>query len=223
MFAGTGRTKLPLEERFPLEILPCVLTSSPTVGIGMRMPQSTPLVRHARSGSILLAAASIVVLSILLVLSGCVTGTIYDGVQIEGPAPEFERRWQFNSGTPIVVTPAEVNSLTPLLRWRAAAETGTTYDVSIYSAVERIHWTVTQGNEWRAEPGEEVYYRENLSGTEHLVEDPLKPGALYVWSVRTRHDDRVGKWTTFAYSWAGAGAWGVDGRGFIPFKTPNSP
>ena|SRR6476661_81827 len=88
-----------------------------------------------------------------------------------------------------------VDSLHPVLRWQPYWSESVTYDVVIYKQYD-AHL-----------PGEQVYYREGISKTEHEVEDSLKPATKYFWSVRARQQDRVtswAKWHGVAYgeSWS---------------------
>lgn len=81
-----------------------------------------------------------------------------------------------------------VESLHPVLRWEPFSADPVTYDVVIYKQYN-AHL-----------PGEQVYYREGISKTEHEVEDSLKPGSKYFWSVRARRQDQVTQWA----KWHGA-------------------
>jgi hypothetical protein len=84
----------------------------------------------------------------------------------------------------------EPASVTPILRWTAAAAPAgappVTYDLRI----------------WRAEAGQPVelaYQRTGLAGTTHMVEEPLLPSTEYHWSVRARFEGegriRVSEWS----------------------------
>ena len=103
-----------------------------------------------------------------------------------------------------------VDSLQPVLRWHPIASEGVTnYDIVLYKQYDN------------AIPGEQVYYREGISTTEHRVEEQLNPNTKYLWSVRGRKQDIVSPWA----SWHGA-AWLVlasehwSGR-FFGFQTPS--
>ncbi|MCG6862634.1 MAG: fibronectin type III domain-containing protein [Chromatiaceae bacterium] len=74
---------------------------------------------------------------------------------------------------------ATVSSLQPTLQWKAVEGPGVTYDVVIYESDGMTP----------------AYYREGLPGTTHTVEEDLKPGTLYRWSVRSRQDGKVAEWT----------------------------
>jgi hypothetical protein len=47
--------------------------------------------------------------------------------------------------------------------------------------------------------GERVYYRENLSKPEHTLESDLIPGKEYIWYIRERHGDNVGRWSSYNF------------------------
>jgi hypothetical protein len=81
-----------------------------------------------------------------------------------------------------IVEPAyqeTVTTLRPTLRWDAVPGKNLTYDVVLYEGEDIAP----------------VYQREGLGGTTHRVEQDLKPGTRYRWSVRTRQGDSVSEWS----------------------------
>lgn len=102
-----------------------------------------------------------------------------------------------------------VDSLRPILRWQPVPLDGVTYDIVIYKQYDT---TLS---------GPQVYYREGISATEHQVEDHLKPGTKYLWSVRMRQQDQVSPWATWhgnAYLVLAAESWS---NRFFGFETPS--
>lgn len=75
-----------------------------------------------------------------------------------------------------------VSDLQPVLKWQAAKDSDVTYDLAL---------SMKGGS---GDSSQREYYREGLTGTSHKVEVPLKPGALYTWTLRTRKDKEVGDW-----------------------------
>ena len=47
--------------------------------------------------------------------------------------------------------------------------------------------------------GKQVYYREAIESNSHRIEQPLQPGTVHVWSVRTRDGSNVGPWSTYDF------------------------
>jgi len=113
-----------------------------------------------------------------------------------------------------------VDSLQPTFKWKASAEPGVSYDFAIFEAVEATTFSVwTMGGEWIK--GKQLYYREGLATTEHAIEEPLRPEAVYYWSVRERKGDAVTEWSTYDYQ---ASAFQNSGLSFsnlsFLFRTP---
>jgi hypothetical protein len=100
--------------------------------------------------------------------------------------------------------PCAVESLSPLMKWSSENPSDNVFDLIIYSAVARaVGESVGFNGESLAVsyvPGIEVYYKEGLTSTEHLVEKQLEPGAVYVWAVRTRQGDKVGLWPKYSFN-----------------------
>jgi hypothetical protein len=101
-----------------------------------------------------------------------------------------------------ILDPAPVDSVQPTFRWRPHGR-WSGYDLVV---ARPIPWTARLPHEIDpstvgAAHGEVtlVYYRENLSATEHRIEIPLEPDTVYIWSVRTRRGfpEVVSGWSTF--------------------------
>jgi hypothetical protein len=111
--------------------------------------------------------------------------------------------------------PTTVESLQPTFRWEPLPESDVTYDFIIYEAV--IEDTVLKP---KRGVGREIYYREGLKETEHKIEEPLKPGAYYYWSVRKRKGQNVSNWSVYDYTFHwGAGYVKAKNQPFI-FRAP---
>ncbi len=111
------------------------------------------------------------------------------------------------------MSPATVDSLLPTLKWQALDSGDATYDLVIYESL-----TTKEG---KKALGREVYYRKGLAGTEHRLEEPLKPDTEYYWSVRVRKGDTVSKWATYDYDlFLGAAYMWAWNKPFI-FRTPS--
>lgn len=83
-----------------------------------------------------------------------------------------------------------LESLQPTLEWKPFVQREATYDLIIYTAIVVADFYTK---------GKEVYYRENISGTRHTVEQSLMPDVVYVWSVRTRLGTNISAWSTYSY------------------------
>jgi len=122
---------------------------------------------------------------IILVLISCVscTKTIYSVVEPIDPEP-------IGAFNEMAVT---VDSLQPTLKWKPLAPHSGTYDVIIYEAEY-------EEGAFRREDvhsGQEVYYRQNITGISHTVEEPLQPETWYLWSVRRRIGEKTSKWASY--------------------------
>jgi len=87
-----------------------------------------------------------------------------------------------------VVPVATVKTLRPAFAW-VAHESGVSYDLIICAGVYDQHglWT----------PGKTVYYCEGIPTPSHVIDHPLQPDTVYVWSVRTRSGNRTSKWAAY--------------------------
>lgn len=99
--------------------------------------------------------------------------------------------------TAFYLPPTTVESLQPSLEWKPSREPSVTYDVIVYAGVKNVPL-------WLA--GKQIYYREGITTTTHVIEEPLSPHTVYVWSVRTRSGAKTSPWSTYS-----------DSGGFIGF------
>lgn len=95
--------------------------------------------------------------------------------------------------------PAVVKSLQPKLQWEPSKQLDATYDLIIYEEDPSKRTLFLFSRENFQNIGETVYYREGLKETEHRVEDPLKPGTRYYWTVRVRHNGAVSEWSRYDF------------------------
>jgi hypothetical protein len=125
----------------------------------------------------------------LVCCSGC-------GVPVVGLAPESPPVESKVFSRLLGFTP--VDSLTPTLRWEAldartldaAGEiTDVTYELRV--------WETSSGYS-----GHLVYVRDNLQQPSHQLEEPLRPGAKYLWTVRAHFTLAGQRWVT---EWGMAG------------------
>ena len=91
------------------------------------------------------------------------------------------------------MTASSISPVKPQFVWTASTEPGVTYDFVIHKA--RVGMTNKSVGPWFTGP--QAYYREALPAPEHVVEEDLLPRTEYVWSVRTRANGNVSKWSTF--------------------------
>jgi hypothetical protein len=103
-----------------------------------------------------------------------------------------------------------VDSLTPVLKWKAAGGTGVRYDVAVWEVV-----TYRVPNSKVNARGRLVAYAENLDAPQYAIVDPLKAKTLYYWSVRLRDGDGVSTWSR-AHALALGLHWGL----WFGFETP---
>lgn len=148
--------------------------------------------------------------AIPLVALGCIScgTTTYSHVEPLSPTPHHN---------PIIegrVERTSVESTQPLLKWKPVLNHRGTYDVIIYKA------DVSQLIKSIVVPEEEVYYRENLSGTIHKVEEPLEEDTAYLWTVRTRNGSTTGDWATYDFDIIRPLAAFHYKRHYFLFKTP---
>ncbi len=140
---------------------------------------------------------------ISFVLIGC---TSFSGVKPLYPKAGDDPNYPF---------PTMVDSLQPTFRWEPLPESNVTYDFIIYECIigDPIFKT-------KRLAGREIYYREGLEDAEHKIEEPLKPGAYYYWSVRKRKGQNVSSWSVYDYTFNwGAGYVKAKNQLFI-FRTP---
>jgi len=89
---------------------------------------------------------------------------------------------------------SEVSSIQPVFKWKPAPDPDTSYDLIIY---ERLN----VGSQSQPIPmvGRVVYYREGIKGTEHMLEEYLRPNSEYYWSLRTRRDGAMSAWSNYDF------------------------
>ena len=138
----------------------------------------------------------------LLILSSC--STTFPSLKPENPRvgdPRF---------------PKTAESIQPTFKWAPSYEPDVKYDLIVYECVETFgKW----GGIFRV-PGKEVYLRKAIGSTEHRIEEPLKPGMKYYWSVRLRKGDTVGPWSRYDYFlFLGVGLVQANNQLFL-FQTP---
>jgi len=95
--------------------------------------------------------------------------------------------------SPVAVQPDYpnlVDSLQPTLEWNPYSGPDVTYDVIIYEGV-RVKRPYALLGETQLVSGKVVYYRQGLKEPQHTIEEPLKPNAEYIWSVRARTGGKV--------------------------------
>ena len=95
--------------------------------------------------------------------------------------------------SPVAVQPDYpnlVDSLQPILEWNPYSGPDVTYDVIIYEGV-RVKRPYALLGETQLVSGKVVYYRQGLKEAQHTIEEPLKPNAEYIWSVRARTGGKV--------------------------------
>lgn len=123
----------------------------------------------------------LITLVILLGSASCMT---FHGIEPINP----------KAGNPSV--PHQVDSLQPILRWKPSPNPGATYDVVIY---EELVVSVAPLNR-QSQAGRVIYLRQNLTTSEHKVEEVLDPNSRYYWSVRERNNGAVSNWSKYDYS-----------------------
>lgn len=137
----------------------------------------------------------------LVVLAGCTSFGNIKPIYPEVGNPNF---------------PKETQSLQPTFRWEAVKSTGATYDLIVYQGIK----TESFWEGVKRSIGEEIYYREGLTQTEHKLEEPLQPGKEYYWTVRVRHGDQTSEWAKYDYTLFLGTAYMKAGNQPFIFKTP---
>jgi hypothetical protein len=85
-------------------------------------------------------------------------------------------------------SPTVVANLTPTFRWEPLTEPDSKYDFAVFEVLES------------GQASEAIYYREGLTTAEHTLQESLKPGTNYYWSVRSRRGATAGEWTTYDHT-----------------------
>ena len=134
----------------------------------------------------------------MLLLSSCAV-QYQQGLRPIYPKPE---------GTRLIDTGiVGVRSLQPTLVWTNEGSVGTKFDLTIRRGVDKpvtglfggpFPGDINYGQKYYV-PGFEVYYRQNIEGFSHQVEQPLARNTRYVWAVRTRDGTNVGEWSSYSF------------------------
>lgn len=95
---------------------------------------------------------------------------------------------------------AVVKSLQPTLQWKPSKELDAAYDLIIYEEDPSKRVAFLSSRENAQSIGKRIYYREELKEAEHKLEEPLKPGTIYYWTVRARHNDEVSDWSHYDFT-----------------------
>ncbi|MCJ7820260.1 MAG: hypothetical protein MUP53_03570 [Bacteroidales bacterium] len=69
--------------------------------------------------------------------------------------------------------------------------------------------------------GEQVYYKEGISGNSDTVKTVLKPKAEYCWSVRVRKGSEVSEWSHYDYTVFLVLSYMKVNDAFFRFRTPD--
>lgn len=124
---------------------------------------------------------AIAALGFLLMLTAC--STTFRALKPENP-PVGDPR-----------LPRTAESIQPTFKWSPSPEPDVRYDLIVYECVETFgNW----GGIYRV-PGKEIYLRKDMQNAEHRIEEALKPGKKYYWSVRIRKGGMVGPWSRYDY------------------------
>ncbi|MDT8421620.1 MAG: hypothetical protein RQ754_14430 [Desulfuromonadales bacterium] len=141
-------------------------------------------------------------LAICLVASGC---TSFSGLKPVYP----------DVGNPNM--PKQIDSLQPTFKWEASAGSDATYDLIVYEGIKiESFWEGVKRS-----VGKEIYYKEGLGITEHMIEKPLEPAREYYWTVRTRHGNNVSDWAKYDYTLFLGTAYLKAGNQPFIFRTPS--
>lgn len=105
----------------------------------------------------------------------------------------------------------EVSSLQPTLKWEASSQPGATYDLNVFEGPEAGS-DILPLPALKRDPAKLVYVREGLLKPEHTVEELLKPGNVYFWSVRLHEEGKISEWSRYNYCLF---------SGFYIYRAPN--
>lgn len=144
--------------------------------------------------------SSLASLTVLFFLSGC--SVSYNGLKPVYPSPPIS----FKRG---------VDSLTPTLAWEAYPGQNVEYELRIFE--EEVSTESTLGLH-RRYPSL-VYSRSEISGTQHKVEEPLKPNHYYMWAIKPTGDEH--EWSSYDYFYFFVIAWGYGENLPYSFRTPS--
>ena len=151
---------------------------------------------------------TVVTCAVLLILSACTT---YSGLKPIYP----------DVGHPHYHV-IQVQDLQPVLKWQASSNPNAMYDLIVY-----------EGPEWSSDflplPWQSdmkitgVYSRTMLKHSEHKIEEPLKPGLIYFWSVRAIENENIGEWSKYSYRLFTVFTYYSETDQLLRFRTPREP
>jgi hypothetical protein len=116
----------------------------------------------------------------------------------------------------------QVQDLEPVLKWQASSNPNAMYDLIVY-----------EGPEWSSDslplPWQQdmkinkVYFRKMLKNQEHKIEEPLKPGLVYFWSIRAIENENIGEWSKYSYRLFTVITYYSETDQLFRFRTPREP
>ncbi len=133
--------------------------------------------------------------------------------------------YMYHSSYPVI------NTLAPELCWKGKSEQGITYQLRVYEPVmpplqfDSTKHSFTPPNynpvplnkDWRWKTEPVVYEVDSLTDTCHQIPPgKLKPGTMYIWSIRINKSDDDNNWSTFLQSDSKAVVYSEDHIG-VPF------
>lgn len=117
----------------------------------------------------------------------------------------------------------EVDTLTPIFRWRPLTIQADHLTETGAARIENITYEIRIWRVIGGEGGKLIYQREKLNRTEHRLEQPLDPDTRYYWSVRANFEvngqSRTTEWTLAGYLLRNEA---VPNDSCPPFKTPDT-
>lgn len=91
--------------------------------------------------------------------------------------------------------PKNIQTLQPTLQWEPSSDLNSSYDIIVYEAIQVQE--LPGGGYVNQEKLRKAYYREGIKDTKHEMEEPLKRGTKYYWTVRVRHGQEVSDWSSY--------------------------
>jgi hypothetical protein len=158
----------------------------------------------------------------LAILSVCLWAVIVSGcgkpavVGLHPDHPPVTRK-----GVSLLTNFVEVDTLTPTFRWQPLTIRVDPSSDQEPARIENITYEIRIWRTVSSGSGKLAYMREQLTATDHRLEQPLDPGTRYYWSVRA-HFEIDGQ--TRTTEWALAGfllrSDSVPNESCLRFKTP---
>ena len=162
---------------------------------------------------------SIAVLSLGLwavIIAGCGKPAV---VGLYPTAPPVSR-----SGLSLLLEFVEVDTLTPTFSWKPLTIRADRTTGMKPARIENITYEIRIWRVIRNDGGKLVYLGQNLTTTEHRLEQPLDPDTRYYWSVRAHFEidgrKRTTEWTLAGYLLRNEA---VPNDSCLRFKTPERP